>query len=192
MFRRPAGLLQLEAFPDPSLRSSATRVISSFQAPGVGFWSPTPAGVLKLVAQWDGSDGGSENRILGFKVTPTSTWSRTAPSSRRKVHRDLMQRLRAAQGSEHSTLVPMVAQTSVLARSLEQKVAKKSPQLQSYLPSQFQSPTDRRKSPDALLSAGAPCGKWIIAKGCLSGGALPRVGNMQFPSGHSLCAPKQH
>lgn len=49
----------------------------------------------------------------------------------------------------------------------------------------------RRKSSDALLSAGAPCRKWVIAKGYLSGGVLPRIGNMQFPPGYSLCTQEQ-
>lgn len=134
MFQRPAELLQLEALPCPGLCPSATLLRLISQATSVGLGSPPPAGVLKLVAQWDGGGDGSENRILGFKVTPNSTWTRTVPGSRRKSHSDLMQGSSVARGSDHSTFVLMVVRAHVLACSLEQEVAKKRPQLPSDPP----------------------------------------------------------
>lgn len=114
----------------------------------------------------------TENRWLQsyphLNLDPAST----KLSSKRKGHGDLsgdqldlMQGSRAAQGSGQSILVPMVAQACMLPCSLEELVPRKSCQL----PSQFESPEEGRKSPDALLSAGIPCGRGIIAKGYLSG-----------------------
>lgn len=52
MFQRSTELLQLEAFPGSSQRPLATLLRLISHATSVGFWSPTPAGVLKLVAWW--------------------------------------------------------------------------------------------------------------------------------------------
>lgn len=75
----------------------------------------------------------------------------------------------------------MVAQACVLPCSLEELVPKKSFQL----PSQFGSPEAGSKSPDALLSAGIPCGMGIIAKGYLSGSSAQSweyaVPSLAFP-----------
>lgn len=110
------------------------------------------------------------------------------PSPRRKGHSDLsgdqldlMQGWRAAQGSEHSTLVPLVAQA--LVQPFIPTGGSKETSAIKELPAQ-------RRSPDAPLSAGVRCVRWIIAKEYL-GGNFAGGCKHAAPPGHSLCAPEE-